>query len=417
MFKRIPGTKDILPQEVSGWQEIEGLSRAVFSLYHYQEIRPPLIEFASLFDRSLGAFAEIVQKQMFLIKNQEDTYALRPEGTAAIVRAYIENSLDKTAGFLKLYYMGPMFRLERPQKGRLRQFHHIGCEAIGSHDPGVDVEVIALAAQLLKAFGIDGYRIKLNSLGCDKDKKELARLLQEKLQDKVDGLCEECRERFGHNILRILDCKKDPCRKIVSDLKLGSTYLCDSCAADFDAVTSGLSALNIPYEIVPHLVRGLDYYTRTVFEITHDALGAQDAIGAGGRYDNLVAELGGPEAGAIGFALGVERVLLARGSRDRQERRDLVYLIPLGAEAKKKSMVLLYGLRTAGIGADTDYEGKSLKGAMRSAHEAGARFAVIIGEDELKKGTAAVKDMVTSGQEEIAFDNLITIVHDKLAGN
>ena len=288
MFKRVPGTKDILPDEVAVWQRLEEISRNIFSVYNYTEMRPPLIEEASLFNRSLGESAEIVQKQMFLIKNKEDLYALRPEGTASIVRAYIENNLDKTSGFVKLYYTGPMFRLERPQKGRLRQFHHIGCEAIGSMEANLDIEIISLANSLLKGYSIEGYKIKINSLGCSKDKKQLTAALHNALKDKLNKLCDDCKERFKTNVLRILDCKNEACVEAVKKLDIQNTYLCPECKDHFHKVKAGLDLLKINYEVTPHLVRGLDYYTRTVFEISHAGLGTQDAVGAGGRYDNLV---------------------------------------------------------------------------------------------------------------------------------
>jgi len=407
MFKRIPGTKDILPAEVVGWQKLEHLSREVFLAYNYTEIRPPVIEDAVLFDRSLGEFAEVVQKQMFLIKNQDDLYALRPEGTASIVRAYIENSLDKTSGFVKLYYIGPMFRLERPQKGRLRQFHHIGAEAIGSAGPEIDVEVISLADRLLRVWKIEGYKIKLNSLGCSKDKSELTAILRKGLENKIKNLCPECQVRFEHNVLRILDCKNTECQEVVKNLDIQDKYLCQDCKSHFEKVKIGLNALKINYEVSPYLVRGLDYYTRTVFEIKHESLGAQDAIGAGGRYDNLVKELGGPDVGSIGFAFGVERLLLVKSEEPAQKSGKLVFLINLGDAAKAYSYGLLNSLRDAGIAADTDYEGKSLKGAMRSADAAGARFVLVIGDNELKKNAVMVKDMQTGNQEEIGLEAII----------
>jgi len=407
MFKRILGTKDILPGEVSWWQEIEAISRDIFSSYNYQEIRPPLIEEAALFDRSLGASAEIVQKQMFLIKKEKDVYALRPEGTASIVRAYIENNLVKTSGFIKLYYIGPMFRLERPQKGRLRQFHHIGCEAIGSQDAWVDVEVISLADRLLMAFSIGNYKIKMNSLGCLKDKKELTAILHKGLQDKLGKLCAECHIRFKHNILRILDCKNQDCMEIVRKLDIQDGHLCAGCKTHFNQVKRGLDTLKIDYEIMPSLVRGLDYYTRTVFEITHQDLGSQDALGAGGRYDHLVADLGGPHVGAMGFAFGMERLSLATSHKPGVRSHNLVYVITLGDEEKKQGLKLLADLRKSGITADTDYEGKSLKGAMRKANDLSARHVLIIGEDELKKNVVMLKDMVSGGQKEIKVENII----------
>jgi histidyl-tRNA synthetase len=406
MLKRVQGTKDILPEEAYAWQKIEEISRNIFSLYNYKEIRPPLIEEASLFNRSLGQASEIIQKQMFLIKHGEDTYALRPEGTASIVRSYIENSLDKTAKFVKLYYLGPMFRLERPQKGRLRQFHHIGCEAIGSQDANLDVEVISLADNLVKAFSIEGYKIKINSLGCAKDKKELSEILHKSLKGKLEKLCVDCKTRFKTNILRILDCKNEACRKVVEELNISDTYLCPECKAHFAKVRQGLDALKINYELTPYLVRGLDYYTRTVFEIAHKELGAQDALGAGGRYDNLVRELGGPDLGAIGFAFGVERLFLVSGVRCQVSGGNLVYLITLGDEPKKQGLKLLNELRNASIACDTDYEEKSLKGAMRAANDAAARYVLIIGEDELKKNTVTLRDMVSGEQKEVKPDEL-----------
>lgn len=414
MFKRIPGTRDILPDEIPLWQKIEATSRVIFSLYNYQEIRPPLVEEASLFNRSLGESTEIVTKQMFLIKKDQDSYALRPEGTASVVRAYIENSLDKKPGFIKLYYTGPMFRMERPQKGRLRQFYHLGCEVIGSCQPQVDIEVISLADNLLKAYSVDGYKIKINSLGCQKDKKVFTESLRVDLKDKVSQLCDDCKLRFKQNVLRILDCKNEGCRKVVAGLNIQHKHLCPECENHFSKVKDGLDFLQVSYEVAPHLVRGLDYYTGTVFEITHDALGSQDALGAGGRYDNLVKQLGGPEVGAVGFAFGIERLLLAIKSPVLPATDNLVYIISLGEEAKSKVLELLDGLRKAGVRADTDYEGKSLKGAMRLANDLNARYVLIIGEDELKEDSVTLKDMSFGKQEKLKITELITHIKEQL---
>ena len=407
MFKRVPGTKDILPNEVISWQAIDTIARNIFSLYNYQEIRTPLIEDAGLFNRTLGESAEIVQKQMFLIHNQEDTYALRPEGTAAIVRSYLENNLDKTSGFLKLFYTGPMFRLERPQKGRLRQFHHIGCEVIGSPDAGLDVEVIALAEHLLKSVSIENYKIKINSLGCPKDKEKLSLALKEALQKNIKELCADCQERVKKNVLRVLDCKNEVCQKIVHELSLKSAHLCPECSANFEEVKTGLKNLDIPFQVQPYLVRGLDYYNRTVFEITHPELGSQDAIGAGGRYNNLIQELGGPDLGGIGFAFGVERLLLAAKNIPANLNNNLVYLISLGAQAKSNGAKILNSLRLNGIPSDTDYLNKSLKGAMRAANDAHAKYVLILGDDELKKNIITLKDMSSGTQRELTLENLI----------
>jgi histidyl-tRNA synthetase len=409
MLKRIPGTKDILPYEVGQWQEIEKIARSIFSLYNYKEIRPPLIEEAVLFNRSLGESTEIVQKQMFLIKHGKDLYALRPEGTASVVRAYLENNLDKNAGFAKFYYIGPMFRAERPQMGRLRQFHHIGCEVIGSHDPALDVEIISLADILLKKFrDVFDYKIKLNSLGCAKDKKALADYLRKALKDKLSRLCDDCKKRFKVNVFRILDCKDEACSAIVKDLGISQGHLCDDCQEHFTRVKEGLDALGVEYEVTPYLVRGLDYYTRTVFEVSHSDLGAQNALCAGGRYDNLVRELGGPSVGAMGFAFGVDRIMMLKGLNiDLAESKLGAYIIPLGEEAKKESIKLLNDLRKEGITADTDYENKSLKGVMRKANDLKARFVLIIGDDELKKNVITLKDMNSGEQREVKPKDLI----------
>jgi len=406
MFKRIPGTKDILPDEASLWQNIEESARKIFSLYNYREIRVPVIEEESLFNRSLGQSSEIIQKQMFLIRHQNDVYALRPEGTAGIVRSYIENNLDKKESFAKLYYIGPMFRLERPQKGRLRQFHHIGCEAIGSGCASLDIEIISLADRLLKGFCVEGYKIKINSLGCAKDKKELTVVLHKGLKNKLDKLCLDCNTRFKVNILRILDCKNDQCREVVKGLNIHEEYLCPDCKRHFEIVLKGLDLVNIKYEVSPYLVRGLDYYTRTVFEITHEELGAQDALGAGGRYDNLVKELDGPEMGAVGFAFGVERLLLVARCAPHAGK-SLVYFIPLGDEARKEALKLLEDLRANAIACDMEYEGKSLKGAMRKANDLQAKVVLILGEDELKKNVVTLKDMVSGEQREIKKEDLV----------
>ncbi len=415
MFNRIPGTKDILPDEIYLWQTIENISRDIFALYDFKEIRPPVIEDASLFNRSLGEFTEIVQKQMFLIAHQDDLYALRPEGTASVVRAYIENHLDKTLGAAKLYYIGPMFRLERPQKGRLRQFHHIGAEVIGSSSCDVDIEIISLANRLLREYKIDDYEILINSLGCHKDKQGFIGILREKLKDKLNDLCPDCNDRFHRNVLRILDCKNESCKAVVNNMHLDNQHLCQDCREHFSKVESGLKTLGIRFTVSPLLVRGLDYYTRTVFEIKHAGLGAQDAIGAGGRYDNLVKDLGGPDLCAVGFAFGVERVLLAaKDIPKEQKQKKLAFVFPLGDKAQSSILELADNLRLAGIPTAQcfSFEEKSLKGAMRQANNIKASHFLIIGDNELKNGVVSCKDMSTGEQKEYKKDEIINKLKD-----
>jgi len=326
------------------------------------------------------------------------------------VRAYLENNLDKTSGLIKVYYIGPMFRAERPQKGRLRQFHHLGCEVIGSPEPYLDVEIISLADNLLKAYTIEGYEIKINSLGCLKDKKELTEILLKSLKPKLPKLCDDCNVRFKHNVLRILDCKNEGCIEVLKKLDIRQGHLCPECKGHFDKVKEGLDSLNIDYKINPYLVRGLDYYTRTVFELIHHDLGAQNALGAGGRYDNLVGDLGGPSLGAIGFAFGIERLLLIIRNPLAVAPQKLVYIITLGKEARKEGAKLLNTLRRGGIASDTDYEDKSLKGALRRANDLSARLVLIIGEDEIKKNVVTLKDMVSGEQQEVKQDELVNYV-------
>lgn len=412
MLNRIPGTKDILPDEAQVWQKIEETGRKIFSSYNYREIRTPIIEQAGLFNRTLGETTEIVQKQMFLIPHAQECYALRPEGTASIARAYIENHLDKSGGFLKLYYLGPMFRLERPQKGRLRQFHHLGCEAIGSKDAQIDIEIIALAEAILLGLGIKGYTLELNTLGCAKDKKGLKELLGEKLKNKLQQLCPECIQRHERNILRILDCKNKTCQGIVSGLGIAYNHLCPDCLGHFELVKSGLDLLGIKYRINPLLVRGLDYYNRTVFEIKHPGLGSQDAIGAGGRYDRLIHELGGPDTPATGFAFGIERLLLLMDDAQAPAAGGLVYMVALGEAAKKETMRIIFDLRRQGICADMDYHARSLKASLRHASSINAKYAALIGDDELKKETVTLKNMFSGEQQEIKIKDLARILQE-----
>lgn len=409
LFKSPRGTKDILPQESRIWRDIEEKARSVFSLFAYDEIRTPIIEESKLFSRSLGDLTDIVQKQMFLIKKDTDAFVLRPEATASIVRSYVEHTLYNVVSVSKFFYFGPMFRAERPQKGRLRQFHHIGGEAIGSYHPYVDAETIALATRLISSFGISGFEVALNTLGCLNDKKSFSLNLREKLQPHKKSFCEDCQARMTKNIFRVLDCKNKQCRDIVVSLHLGRAHICEDCDKHFDKVRAGLDLLGVNYQIDPFLVRGLDYYTRTVFEITHTNLGSQDALGAGGRYDHLVEELGGPARGAFGFALGFERLLLARGEGEnlRGSAASLdCYIIPLGDEASKACLKISQDLREGGIRADLDYLDGSLKSKMRRSDKSQARFSLIIGDDELVKGTGILKDMKTGEQEEVDLGQL-----------
>ncbi len=413
LFKSPRGTKDILPPEISLWQQVEQKARGVFSLYGFDEIRTPVLEESKLFSRSLGDLTDIVQKQMFMIKKETDNFVLRPEATASIVRSYVENTLYNFNTVAKFYYIGPMFRAERPQKGRLRQFHHIGCEAIGSYSPVMDAEAISLAAHLLKEFGISGFEIVINTLGCLNDKKRFALELRELLHKHKKSFCEDCQARMEKNVFRVLDCKNTPCKNIVLSLNLKGAHICEDCSKHFQEVKDALDLFGVTYKVDPLLVRGLDYYTRTVFEITHSGLGSQDALGAGGRYDNLVEELGGPNRGAVGFALGVERLLLAKGESVTAQARPIdCYIIPLGHTAQKRCVCILRDMRQAGVAADMDYLEGSLKASLRRADKTSSKFCLIVGDNELAKDVGLLKNMRESVQEEVPLDKLV----DKIKG-
>jgi len=417
-FSAPRGTSDIYPQQASVWQELETQARQTLACYGYGEIRTPLFEDTELFVRSVGQTSDIVQKQMLNIAPQGTLDArdiegyklsLRPEGTAAVVRAYIQAGMDKKEFLSKLFYIGAMFRGERPQKGRLRQFHQIGVEAIGpdSCSPYLDSEVIGLCLELLKNIRVPTYQLKINSLGTQKDKQAFSEELRRKLQPAKSELCSDCHSRFDRNVFRILDCKKKTCRQIVGQLKLDHAYLCKESRQYYQKVKQGLQALNIPYEEDPAMVRGLDYYTHTVFEVCSPSLGSQDALGAGGRYDNLVSQLGGPKADAVGFAVGLERILLARGEQDINTDSALdVFLISLDGASLANNFKLANSLRKQRLIVDMSFKLASLKSQMRTANKKKARFVVIRGEEEQRQGMITLKDMQDGRQEPVAVNNV-----------
>lgn len=411
VVKRLKGTEDILPDVTPIWMQVEEASRSIFLLYCYREIRTPIIEESSLFTRSVGEETDIVKKQMYAFKDQGGrSICLRPEETASVVRAYIENHIDRKDGFVKLFYMGPMFRSERPQAGRLRQFHQIGVEAIGSYSFYLDAEVILLLSDLLKAYGIEDYTLKINSLGCDADKNKIKERLRKELKHDLNILCEDCNRRYKSNILRVLDCKNPTCKRIITSISLDG-MLCEACSGDFKDLRQILDSFGVVYEVSPLLVRGLDYYTKLVFEVTTRKLGAQDAIAAGGRYDNLVSDFGGPKTGACGFAIGIERVieLLAKTGQQepKEKKREYIFIATIGEIPKKEGFKLLGELRKGGIAAEIDFQNKSLKAQMRYADKIKASSVVILGEDELKENKVIVKEMADGSQRTVPLDRLV----------
>ncbi|NOX97048.1 MAG: histidine--tRNA ligase [Nitrospirae bacterium] len=414
-FKAVRGMKDILPEEIDVWNHLERLARQVFQAYHYREIRTPIVEETEpeLFVRGVGETSDIVSKQMYAFPDRKGrSLALRPEGTAPVIRAYLEHGLDRQGSLLKLFYLGPFFRSERPQAGRGREFHQIGAEAIGSENPALDAEVIALAIHLLKAFGLEGLKTNLNSIGCPSCQPDYRKVLIKYLRSKSDSLCSDCRDRTERNPLRVLDCKREKCRPLIEKAPSISGYLCPACAEHFQRVQTHLDDLGVEYSLDPYLVRGLDYYTRTAFEIAYEHLGAQNAVAAGGRFDGLIEELGGVSTPAVGFALGMERVILAKGKElEMPTCRISVYLAPQGEEAGRETVKLLQRLRGEGIDSDMDYQGRSLKSQLRLANRLQAKYVVIISEKE----TVILKDMQSGEQEEMEQGLVVKKIKEKLS--
>ncbi len=422
-FSTPRGTSDILPDAIPLWEGVESQARKVLKSYGYREIRTPVYEETALFKRSLGQTSDIVNKQLLeLATSKDEGYALRPEGTASVVRSYLENSFDKKEPLSKFFYIGPMFRGERPQKGRLRQFHQIGVEAIGpnSISPYLDVEIIALAMHLLKDLGIKSPKLKINSLGSKENKDKIATELREHLGIHKKDLCEDCQDRFERNIFRVLDCKKESCRRIVASVVKALPLSDGPSRLHFEYVQRLLKDLGIEYEIAPYLVRGLDYYTYTVFEITAEGLGSQDAVGAGGRYADLVEDLGGnPKANiaGIGFALGIERILLAaRPTQDTCAAID-AYMVVMESDSdyQREAFKIVDRLRKAGFNVDMAYtDDRSVKSQFSRANKLNARFTLILGEEELRNKCIAVKDMANRTQENVALGDVLEYLNKRL---
>ncbi|NQT19045.1 MAG: histidine--tRNA ligase [Planctomycetes bacterium] len=412
------GTFDILPDRATLWNRVEAAARKVFHLYGYGEIRTPIFESVKLFASSIGETTDIVEKEMYIFQKGRETYALRPEATASVVRAYIEHNLHKTRAFQKFYYIGPMFRAERPQAGRFRQFHQIGVEAIGSADPLLDAECITMAADLFGELGVGGFTITLNTLGTDESRGRYREVLSLHLRQNRDALCENCRARIERNVFRALDCKVEGCRRITRSGPNVQDHLTDADRESFEKVTNALTGAGVAHEVDGFLVRGLDYYTGLVYEFLHGGLGAQNAICAGGRYDHLVADRGGPDVGATGFALGMERLIMALVDAQRGEAKDprtpQVMLVNVGDEPRTRIFQLVLELRRRNVAAEMDHEARSTKAQMRAANRLGAPFVAVIGEDELESGRLKIKNMHTGEETPATFDTIADVLTSKL---
>jgi len=403
----IKGMNDILPGEVELWQELEKTAREVFSRYGYAEIRVPVVEKTDLFCRSIGEATDIVEKEMYTFEDRSgNSLTLRPEGTASVMRSFIQNKLYNLDPVNKLYYLGPMFRYERPQKGRYRQFHQIGAEVIGVEDALIDVQVLAMLCHFFEAAAIPGVALQINSLGCPECRPAYREALVAYLQERTAQLCSDCVRRTESNPLRVLDCKVPGCKEATVDAPSVLDHLCEACDVHFNKVKDGLEQLELDFSVNPRMVRGLDYYTRTTFEMVTDRLGSQNAVAAGGRYDGLVKELGGPALPGIGFAMGLERLVLLKAEEQREVAAPEVFFAALGEEAAGVAFNLMSRLQRQGVWAEMDYFGKSLKAQMRRADKLAARKVVILGGDELARGVAMLRDMSDGSQREVTLVDL-----------
>ena len=461
------GMEDLLPGRVAQWRRVESTVRRVMESYGYGEIRTPALESTSLFVRSVGEATDIVEKEMYTFDSRSnqalellarvrtydpttqgtellgwlgeestrklleqlgnetdgDSVTLRPELTAPIVRACLEHSLFAKRPFHKLYYLGALFRRERPQKGRLRQFHQLGVEALGSGSPALDAETIELAAAILDALELREYTVRLNSTGCATCRAAYREVLREKAAPELDQMCPDCRSRHARNPFRILDCKRETCRPVIQRLPSIQDHLCEGCRMHHQTVTGTLTRAGIRFVPDPLLVRGLDYYTRTVYELTYPSLGAQNAIGGGGRYDGLISDLGGPETGAVGFAMGIERIFIALdalgGGRDPEADHIApvaLYVTTVDDALRPQAAEFLRRARRAGISADTDYEGKSLKAQMRNANRLQARWVVVFGPEEAARGEARLKSMTEKVEESLPLDAILARIQEPRTG-
>jgi histidyl-tRNA synthetase len=410
MIKAPKGTRDILPKDTYKWRFVENAARKICGNFGFGEIRTPTFEFTELFARGVGDTTDVVEKQMYTFDDKKGrSITLKPEVTAAVVRAYLEDKLYAEVQPTKLFYISPCYRYENTQAGRYREFFQFGTEVFGAADPSMDAEVISLAVAFLKELGITELKVGLNSIGCPTCRKEYNERLKEYLRPHYDELCDTCKGRFERNPLRILDCKSPVCQEIAKGAPVLLDVICDDCRTHFERLQSYLTDMGIPYKIDTDIVRGLDYYTKTVFEIQSDTIGAKTAICGGGRYDGLVSQLGGDPTCGVGFGLGLDRLILFmenNGIQFGDEPKTELFIASMGEKAERYAQTMVYRLRCAGIRAEKDCCGRSLKAQMKYADKIGALYTVVLGENELETGRVALKDMKTGASEEISLDNL-----------
>jgi len=415
-FSALRGFKDLLPGEAEKWVWIESVARETFSAFGFAPIRTAILETSELFTRSIGATSDIVEKETYTFDDWDGRkVSLRPEGTASVVRAWLEHGLVNGVQ-RKFYYLGPMFRHERPQAGRLRQFHQIGAEVIGEAAPRHDVEMLSLLCDFTARLGIGGLTLEINTLGCPHCRPPYRTALQRYLSERQADLCEDCLRRSAVNPLRVLDCKKEGCRKAVADAPCPVDHACGACGDHFKAVCDGLTDLGLAYCLNPKLVRGLDYYTKTAFELTSTALGAQSAVAAGGRYDGLVETLGGPPTPAVGFAIGMERLALLMSPDVVPRPAPLLFIVPLGAAAGRLLSPALFQLRQKNVRCEMGDEAAKLSAQLKRADRLGAAHALIVGDAEIAQNSAILRNMTTKAQQTLSLSTLADEILSHLAG-
>jgi len=406
------GTKDVLPQDSYRWQYVESVLKQICNDFNFKEIRTPTFEATEVFARGVGDTTDVVTKEMYTFLDKGGrSITLRPEGTAGVARSFVENGLYAGVLPLKLFYLISCFRYEKPQAGRLREFHQFGVEMLGTTTPNSDAEAIIFGAEIFKRLNIGNITLNLNNIGCKECRKAYNEKLKAFLEAKKDSLCETCQERLGKNPMRIFDCKSEVCQSLIKDAPTIFDCVCDDCRDHFNTVTDILDTVGITYKIDKGIVRGLDYYSKTVFEFVSDNIGAQGTVLGGGRYDGLIADLGGNDAPGIGFAMGIERLLLlAEGAMEVSKDTPDVFLIPIGDAAKKQVYQLVYSLRGQGISAEYDLNARSVKAQMKYADKIGAKYTVVIGDDEIAQGSYPVKNMSNGETVNVAPDEIVNVV-------
>jgi histidyl-tRNA synthetase len=411
-YQALKGMKDIMPPDIYIWQSVEKMAREVFSSFGFREIRPPIVEATGVFTRSIGENTDIVEKEMYTFEDKGGrSITLRPEGTAPVVRCYVENHLYNMPPPQKFYYSGPMFRYERPQSGRFRQFYQVGAECFGSPHPATDAEMLSMLRRFLAGVGLPNLKFQVNSIGCETCRPAFREALVAFFAGKLDDLCADCRRRYGQNPLRILDCKVEGCREARKGAPVVTDHLCEDCRAHFERLLVLLEKLAVPYAVNPEMVRGLDYYTRTTFEVTSENLGAQNAVAAGGRYDRLVKEFGGPGTPAVGFAIGMERIVeLLKAAVRYDLPRPIAFMALIGQQAGIEGILIADGLREAGMWVELGDAESSLKSQMRRADRLGAEYVFIVGDDELRSGSLKWKRLSDSAEGQVAISAVAAFI-------